>query len=286
MNLVLFVIYWNYRKFTICCRKFFQRQMEWELSNSNYLQTERVSMSKKKDMKKLIERIEAIETEIKSFKETAEKNVATLSAEIERLTSTAKSDKESPKPKRTRKTSPKNTVKKDHEVSGEEKASAKATVRKTRTRKSQKEKVDASETSATKNETADTQEANPAEEKTSVEKPKATRTRKPRTAVKSDGEKKERKPREWKGASFVLYNCDEAKTPESMFNRNDETFKDNGVGRRALWNKLKTEIEEGRIELLNNTPIKNVQLDVTGDKPESANKYLKYGLIERVAGKS
>lgn len=42
-------------------------------------------MSKKKDLKKLMDRIDAIEAEIKAFKETAEKNVAALSDEIGKL---------------------------------------------------------------------------------------------------------------------------------------------------------------------------------------------------------
>ena len=83
-------------------------------------------------------------------------------------------------------------------------------------------------------------------------------------------------------ASFVLYNCDEEKSPESKYNRNDETFKDSQLGRRGLWNKLKTEIAEGRIELLDGYPIRNVRLDIQSGDPVSVSQRLKFGVIEKV----
>ncbi len=83
-------------------------------------------------------------------------------------------------------------------------------------------------------------------------------------------------------ASFVLYNCDEVKSPESKYNRNDETFSDSQRGRRGLWNKLKNEITEGRIVLLDGYPIRNVRLEIQSGSPESVSKHLKYGLIEKV----
>ena len=128
-------------------------------------------------------------------------------------------------------------------------------------------------------------------EATPEEQPKPTRRRRATSTKKSAAEgtpveqpaRKRRTPaKKPERASFVLYNCDEAKSPESKYNRNDETFKDSQLGRRGLWNKLKTEIAEGRIELLDGYPIRNVRLDIQSGDPESVNKYLKYGLIEKV----
>ena len=224
------------------------------------------SVAKKKELKKLIERIEAIEAEIKAFKETAEKNVATISAEIEKLVAVSKPVAEAPV-KRTRKA-----------VAPVKKATTPAKP----TRKPRAKKTDA----AVQEKTAATEqvETAPAEEKKKPAQkqtePKAARTRKPRTA-----EPKTRAPRQWKGVSFVLYNCDEAKSPESLYNRNDETFKDAGTGRRALWSKLKTEIAEGRIKILDNVPMDNIRLEIIDGKPESVSKHLQYGLIEKVEPK-
>ncbi len=94
---------------------------------------------------------------------------------------------------------------------------------------------------------------------------------------------KERKSRAPRTDSVVLYNCDEAKTPESMFNRGDEVFRDTIAGRRALLKKLKTEIAEGRIALLNKYPPKIMQIELLDGNYEPVNKHLQYGLIEKIA---
>ena len=49
-----------------------------------------------------------------------------------------------------------------------------------------------------------------------------------------------------------------------------------------MWNKLKVEMAEGRIELLDGYPIRNVRLEIQSGNPESVNKYLNYGMIEKV----
>ena len=124
-----------------------------------------------------------------------------------------------------------------------------------------------------------------------AEQPKPTRSRRATSAKKSAAEgtpveqpaRKRRTPaKKPERASFVLYNCDEAKSPESKYNRNDETFRDSQLGRRGLWNKLKTEIAEGRIELLDNYPVRNVRLDIQSGDPVSVSQHLKYGAIEKV----
>ena len=128
-------------------------------------------------------------------------------------------------------------------------------------------------------------------EATPEEQPKPTRRRRATSAKKSAAEgtpveqpaRKRRTPaKKPERASFVLYNCDEAKSPESKYNRNDETFKDSQLGRRGLWNKLKTEIAEGRIELLDGYPISNVRLEIQSGDPVSVSQHLKYGAIEKV----
>ena len=236
-------------------------------------------MSKKKDLKILIERIDAIEAEIKSLKETAEKNVVTISAAIEKLVAAPRTvGSEKPKAARAQKSNAVSSAKEETkaETKNEKKDASMTAERKPRTGRASEKNPSSRKTSAPKKQTTEKQKPK------SAEQPKAARTKTP--AAVNEGEKQEKKTRTWKGASFILYNCDEAKTPESMFNRNDDIFKDTGTGRRALWNKLKTEITEGRIELLNNQPVKNVQIDITGGNPESVNKYLKYGWIERLEG--
>ena len=121
-------------------------------------------------------------------------------------------------------------------------------------------------------------EAAPAEEK-KAEKKTTARTRKPRAAAEAKKPASRRK----EVAVFALYNCDEGKSQESMYNRNDETFRDTQLGRRGLWAKLKTEINEGRIELLDGYPIKNVRLEIESGNPESLSQHLKYGFIGKVA---
>ena len=129
-------------------------------------------------------------------------------------------------------------------------------------------------------------------EATPEAQPKPTRRRRATSAKKYAAEgtpveqpaRKRRTPaKKPERASFVLYNCDEAKSPESKYNRNDETFKDSQLGRRGLWNKLKTEIAEGRIELLDNYPVRNVRLDIQSGDPVSVSQHLKYGVIEKAA---
>ncbi len=129
-------------------------------------------------------------------------------------------------------------------------------------------------------------------EATPEEQPKPTKRRRATSAKKSAAEgspveqpaRKRRTPaRRAPRATFVLYNCDEAKSSESKYNRNEETFKDSQLGRRGLWNKLKTEIAEGRIELLDNYPVRNVRLDIQSGDPVSVSQHLKYGVIEKAA---
>ena len=128
-------------------------------------------------------------------------------------------------------------------------------------------------------------------EATPEEQPKPTRRRRATSTKKSAAEgtpveqpaRKRRTPaKKPERASFILYNCDEEKSPESKYNRNDETFKDSQLGRRGLWNKLKTEIAEGRIELLDGYPIRNVRLDIQSGDPVSVSQRLKFGVIEKV----
>ena len=130
-------------------------------------------------------------------------------------------------------------------------------------------------------------------EATPEEQPKPTRRRRATSAKKSVAEgtpveqpARKTPARRSERASFVLYNCDESKSPESKYNRNDETFKDSQLGRRGLWNKLKTEIAEGRIELLDGYPIRNVRLDIQSGDPVTVNQHLKYGVIEKVEQKA
>ena len=128
-------------------------------------------------------------------------------------------------------------------------------------------------------------------EATPEEQPKPTRRRRATSSKKSAAEgtpveqpaRKRRTPaKKPERASFVLYNCDEDKSLESKYNRNDETFKDSQLGRRGLWNKLKTELAEGRIELLDGYPIRNVRLEIQSGDPVSVSQHLKFGVIEKV----
>lgn len=111
-----------------------------------------------------------------------------------------------------------------------------------------------------------------------AEKKPTTRVRKPRAASAVKKPSARRKD----VAVFALYNCDEEKSQESMYNRDNETFRDTQLGRRGLWAKLKTELAEGRIELLDGYPIRNVRLEIESGKPETLSPHLKYGFIGKV----
>lgn len=124
-------------------------------------------------------------------------------------------------------------------------------------------------------------------------KPAVKRTGTAKAAAKAQTPKKETAAGKPKAAPrpgrlkdvdvFALFNCDEEKTRESMYNRNDETFRNTQLGRRGLWAKLKTEILEGRIELLDGYPIRNMRLDIESGNIETASAHLKYGIIEKVS---
>ena len=196
-------------------------------------------------MEKLEESILILGKTMAVFKDVAEKNAAMLSEKIEKLSAPAE---EIQKPKRTRKS---------------------AAAAKTAKKEEVKEKPPV------------VLEEAKAPEPVKEEKP-VKRQRKPRAASPKQEEKKvPAKPK----AEFILYNCDESKSPASMYNRNDETFRDTQLGRRALWNKLKGEISGGKIEILENYPMKNIRLEIAEGEPESINKYLKYGLIEKTEKK-
>ena len=228
-------------------------------------------MSKKKEIKQLQQEIAELKAEITEMKETAQKNATMLVEKIEQLAVPS----EKPKMKReTKKVAPASVP-------------AKASKKKTGTKKIADE--EGATVSPGKDEPPVVFEK-PAEEEAKTEK--KTRTRKPRAAVKTSKEaeptstpkeKKSRAPRT--KFSFILYNCDELKSSESLFNRNDETFTDTALRRKALWNKLKTEVSEGRIKILDNVPMDNIRLEILSGAPESVNKHLQYGLIEKIENK-
>jgi len=133
---------------------------------------------------------------------------------------------------------------------------------------------------------AEPSKAAPAEKKEAKPLKAAAEPAAKRAASPAPAEKKavkgktERAPRT---DTVILYNCDEAKSPESMFNRGDEVFRDSIAGRRALLKKLKTEIAEGRIALLNNYPPKIMQIEVLDGRYDPVNKHLQYGFIAKVS---
>ena len=240
-------------------------------------------MSNKKKIKLIKTRIEELETMIRELKAAMESKQA--EPEVKEEKPALVSAPAQPKTARKQTAAPaRNRKKKPASEAAEEKAPSGKQIA------AMEEEVPvifepAAESAATETEPIKEAEATgPASEEKAEAKPQ--KRRRSMASVKAKKVPAKRKPPTMKpNATFVLYNCDENKSPASMYNRDNETFRNTQLGRRALWNKLKTEIAEGRIEVLEGKTMKDVRLEVADGDPETLSQYLKYGAIEKIEDK-
>ena len=87
---------------------------------------------------------------------------------------------------------------------------------------------------------------------------------------------------ESKGKAYVFLNCDAWKSHNSMnINYNNAVYREKRKGRRALWLKIKKELEEGTIQIEEKN-IGDVRTAILSGNPDDANRYITYGNILEV----
>ena len=110
--------------------------------------------------------------------------------------------------------------------------------------------------------------------KSSTAKSKASSTTKKETAAQPKITRK-------KQCGYIFFNCDEGKNLNSMNIRyNNTIFGDTIAGRKALWDKVKAEASENKINILD---AKMVRADILEGEPTDATAKIQYGSIERLA---
>jgi len=79
---------------------------------------------------------------------------------------------------------------------------------------------------------------------------------------------------------YIFFNCNEEKSHDSMnIFYNHFAYKNTIASRKALWNKLQQEEEEGRIQFLDKDAASKAIL--SGD-PQDASEFLKFGAVEAI----
>ena len=82
--------------------------------------------------------------------------------------------------------------------------------------------------------------------------------------------------------AYVFFNCDADKSQASKnIFYNNEIFRDVNAARKALWDKVKEEIEEGRIALIDDQFTK-VRHEILDGSPVEAAKYLQFASIDEM----
>jgi hypothetical protein len=80
--------------------------------------------------------------------------------------------------------------------------------------------------------------------------------------------------------AYVFFNCDDGKNQTSMNIRyNNEIFADKATSRKALLEKVLSEVKAGRVNLADKDLVSEAILK---GEPKEASKYMQYGTIERV----
>ncbi|MBE6101080.1 MAG: hypothetical protein E7200_03110 [Selenomonas ruminantium] len=78
----------------------------------------------------------------------------------------------------------------------------------------------------------------------------------------------------------MFFNCDDGKNQTSMNIRyNNEIFADKVTSRKALLEKVLSEVKAGRVNLADKDLVSEAILK---GEPQEASKYMQYGTIERV----
>ena len=83
-----------------------------------------------------------------------------------------------------------------------------------------------------------------------------------------------------KAYAYVFFNCDDGKNQASMNIRyNNEIFADKAASRKALLEKVLSEVKAGRVNLADKERVQEIILQ---GEPAEASAYMQYGTIERV----
>ena len=110
---------------------------------------------------------------------------------------------------------------------------------------------------------------------------KATETVKPSKTTKTvRTAKKAETPKEDAKKVYVFFNCDENKSDSSknvFFNH--EVFQGTRVGRAALWKKVVSEMEAGRVHIAEEN-LPKAKDSVMEGNPTEAGQYMQYGAID------
>ena len=82
------------------------------------------------------------------------------------------------------------------------------------------------------------------------------------------------------GKVFVFFNCDENKNESSMnIFYNKVTYKDTKISRKRLFNKIKSESLEGRVEIAEEN-LPKVEDTIINGNPEDAGQFIKFGAVK------
>lgn len=78
--------------------------------------------------------------------------------------------------------------------------------------------------------------------------------------------------------SYIFFNCDEWKSTQSMNIKYNDSVYRKRAGLRALWRKVKNELDNGNITIESNDIAKVRQYILSGE-PWKANDFIVYGYI-------
>ncbi|WP_294156677.1 hypothetical protein [uncultured Selenomonas sp.] len=80
--------------------------------------------------------------------------------------------------------------------------------------------------------------------------------------------------------AYVFFNCDEEKSDKSMnIDYNNEVFKDTVASRKALWAKIASEVEAGKVQVADEAAAKDAVLK---GNPCDATQQLHYGAVKEL----
>lgn len=84
------------------------------------------------------------------------------------------------------------------------------------------------------------------------------------------------------GKAFIFFNCDAEKSQQSMnIFYNHAVYRNLRDSRRALWDKIKDEIDQGRVQV-NDADKKQLRYEILEGDPVRASDFMTYGAIIQV----
>ena len=82
--------------------------------------------------------------------------------------------------------------------------------------------------------------------------------------------------------AYVFFNCDAEKSQASKnIFYNNEIFRDVNAARKALWDKVKEEVDKGTVNIINDEFTK-VRHEILEGSPVEAGKYLQFATIDEM----